>query len=508
MKKFLPDFKSSLIVALVALPLCLGIALASNAPIYSGLVAGIIGGVIVGIFSGSPLSVSGPAAGLAVIVASAITELGSFEVFLVSVFLAGCLQVIFAFFKGSVISYLFPGSVIRGMLVSIGLILVLKQITHLLGIDQDAFSYHEIDLYFSWQKIQELINSIHPGVVLLSLSSILFYYFWTWLVKKYPNPYFEFLSAPLLVVIAGLVVNNFIFTGGYVIGADHLLDINLAGGFSSLQAMLTTPAWDTFFQGNVWQIAVTLAIIASLESLLSVDAADKMSNDRMNSNRDRELMAQGAGNMLCGLFGGLPVTAVIVRSSANIHAGANTRLSTILHGIWLVLFIVAIPHILSMLPLASLSVVLFATGMKLASPAIFKQEIKRGFERAIPFFTTIVCVFAFDLLVGIFMGLLVGISWQIYRFNKGTVSITQDDNFYLIKFEKDATFMIKPKLNRLLSEVQENSNLTIACSDGVRIDDDVAELLYQFVERSKQLNINVDVKKSNLSKSKFFQGVK
>jgi MFS superfamily sulfate permease-like transporter len=416
------------------------------------------------------------------------------------------MQILFALFKGSVISYLFPGSVVRGMLVSIGLILILKQITHLLGIDKDAFSYHEIDLFFTLDMVKEIIASIHPGVAILSASSLIIFYTWTWLTKKYPNPVFDFISAPLLVVIAGVFINNFVFTKSFIIADNHLLDINLAGGFAALEAMFIFPAWDSIFHRNVWQVAVTLAIIASLESLLSVDAADKLSNHRMNSNRDKELLAQGAGNIISGVLGGLPLTAVIVRTSANIHSGAQTRLSTIFHGFWLILFIVAIPKILSLLPLASLSVILFATGFKLASVDIFKQEIKRGFERAIPFFTTILFVFLFDLLVGIFVGLLVGITWQVYRFNKGTVSLTQDDNYFLLKFEKDATFMIKPKINRLLGSIPENSNLTIACSDGVNIDDDVIELLTQYRDRSKQLRVDVTVKKSNLSKNKFFKG--
>jgi MFS superfamily sulfate permease-like transporter len=506
MKKYLSDLKSSIVVALVALPLCLGIALASNAPLYSGLIAGIIGGIIVGILSGSPLSVSGPAAGLAVIVATSIHELGAFDVFLVSTFLAGGLQIIFALLKGSVISYLFPSSVIRGMLTSIGLILILKQFTHLLGLDKDAFSYHEITLLFTGQMLNELLSSLHGGVMILSASSIFLYYSWTWLGKKYPNFLFEYLSAPLLVVLYGLFMNNILYSENFKIAGEHLLNLNLSGGFASLQEMLKFPQWDAIWRREVWHVAATLAIIATLESLLSVDAADKLSQHRMTSQRNKELLAQGGGNILSGLLGGLPLTAVIVRTSANIHSGAQTRLSTILHGLWLVVFIVFIPTYLSLIPLASLSVILLTTGLKLASLDIFKKEIEKGWERAVPFFTTILCVFLFDLLVGIFMGLLVGLSWQIYRFNKSTVSLTQDQNLYLLKFEKDTTFLAKPKLSSLFSRIPRDSQVTISCADGISIDDDIIEVIEQFMEKSKSLGIDVSIKKSNLSNMNIFRG--
>lgn len=507
MKIILSDLKSSIVVALVALPLCLGIALASSAPLYSGLLAGIIGGIIVGLASGSPLSVSGPAAGLAVIVATSIHELGSFDVFLVSVFLSGCLQLVFALFKGSLISYLFPSSVIRGMLASIGLILVFKQFTHLLGFDKDVFSYHEISLFMSGTLLKELLVSLHSGIISLSIMSITLYYSWGWIAKKYSNPVFDFISAPLLVVLFGLVTNTFFFSSSYVISGEHLLNLDLPGGFSSLTTMMQFPNWDAIFRRDVWHVAATLAIIASLESLLSVDAADKLSQHRMVSNRDKELMAQGAGNILSGCIGGLPLTAVIVRSSANINAGAQSRTSTIMHGAWLVFFVVFIPQYLSMIPLASLSVILLATGLKLASVDIIKQEIKNGWERAVPFFTTILCVFIFDLLVGIFMGLIVGLSWQIYRFNKGTISLTQNEDLFLLKFEKDTTFLTKPKLNNLLASIPAKSMLTISIADGVSLDDDIIELLNQYIERSEKLDIDVTVKKSNLSNVHFFKGI-
>ncbi len=506
MKNISADIKSSIVVSLVALPLCLGISLASGAPLYSGLIAGIIGGILVGILSGSPLSVSGPAAGLAVIVATSIHELGSFDIFLVAVFLSGGLQIVFALFKGSVISYLFPSSVIRGMLASIGLVLILKQCTHLLGFDNDVFSYHEISLLFTGTMLQELVDSLHWGILFLSTSSIAIYYGWSWLGKKYPMFFFDYISAPLLTVLYGLIVNESLNSTPWMITGEHLLNLKLSGGFSSLQEMITFPQWNAIFRRDVWHVAATLAIIATLESLLSVDAADKLSEHRMISHRNKELLAQGSGNILSGILGGLPLTAVIVRTSANIHAGAQTRISTVLHGMWLVIFVVFIPEYLSMIPLASLSVILLATGLKLASIDVFKQEIKKGWERSIPFFTTIICVFLFDLLVGIFMGLLVGLCWQIYRFNQSTMSLTQDDNLFLLKFEKDTTFLSKLKLSSLLAKIPRDSQLTISSADGVSVDDDIAELLDQFVEKSKRYGIEVSIKKSHLTRTHFFKG--
>ena len=289
------------------------------------------------------------------------------------------------------------------MLVSIGLILVFKQFTHLVGVDKDAFSYHEITLFFSLGFLTEFVSSFHVGVLLLSITSILLFYTWSWLGKKYPHAIFEYLSAPLLIVFYGIFLNNFIFTGDLMIAGDHLLNLNLTGGINSLKDMIRFPDWDAITRRDVWQVAVTLAIIATLESLLSVDAADKLSQHRMISKRNKELFAQGSGNLLSGLLGGLPLTAVIVRTSANINAGAQSRISTILHGLWLVFFIVIIPSYLSLIPLASLSVILLATGLKLANAKIFQDEFKRGFGKSLPFFITIISVFLFDLLVGIFI---------------------------------------------------------------------------------------------------------
>lgn len=381
-KEIKSDLPASIVVFFVAVPLCLGIALASGAPLFSGIIAGIVGGIIVGIASGSSLGVSGPAAGLAVIVLTSIATLGSWPAFLLAVVIAGFIQLALGFAKAGFIAYFFPSSVIKGMLTGIGLLIILKQIPHALGWDKDAEgddAFLQADGQNTFSEIAQALNFITPGAVLIAAISLGLLILWDSVLTK-KHKIFQLIQGPIVVVILGIVM-NYLFKSGtldFSLADDQVVRLPVANNLTEFFNQFTLPDFSAITNVEVWKIAIVLAIVASLETLLSVEATDKMDPNKRITPTNRELKAQGLGNIFSGLIGGLPVTQVIVRSSANITFGGKTKLSTILHGIFLLISAITIASVLNMIPLASLAAVLLMVGYKLAKPELFKKMYKLG----------------------------------------------------------------------------------------------------------------------------------
>ncbi len=491
------DLKSSLVVFLVALPLCLGIAIASGAPPMSGLIAGIIGGIVVGSLSGSHVSVSGPAAGLTVIVLDAISSLGTFQLFLAAVVVAGIIQLILGFLKAGILGYYFPHSVIKGMLSAIGLILILKQIPHALGYDKDLMgdmAFQQMDQANTFSEIWYAIQYFSPGAIPIALISL-------GLIVLFEKPYFKnhkvlgFIPGPLLAVVAGVLINQAYeqFLPAWKLTDEHLVTIPEVDQLSDLRTLITFPDFSMIGTVDFWVIAATVAIIASIETLLSLEAGDKLDPQKRISPSSRELLAQGAGNTLSGLVGGLPITAVIVRTSANVATGAKTKLSAIMHGILLLVLVIGIAEILNMIPLSCLAAVLFSVGYKLAKPSIFKNEYKKGLYQFLPFLVTIIAILLTDLLVGIGIGMVFGIFFVIKTNYQKAVSVTQLDGMYLVRFQKDVSFLNKAPLMKKLSEIPNGSEVILNTKRARFIDHDIQEVLKNFIESAINKNIKVTI---------------
>lgn len=492
------DLPSGLVVFLVALPLCLGVALASGAPLISGVIAGVVGGILVGTLSGSQLGVSGPAAGLTVIVLNAITEIGAYDSFLLAVVLAGFFQIILGAVKAGVIGYYFPSSVIKGMLTAIGIIIILKQIPHAMGIDldyegdEDFFQKDGQNTFTELMRVRELFNE---GALIIGLVSLGIMILWEQsFVKK--NKVLNLIPAPLLVVVIGIFLNNglTILPSFFHLESSHLVTLPITNSLSDFSNLIQLPNFSAISNPIIWKTAGVIAIIASLETLLSVEATDKLDPDSRITPTNRELLAQGAGNIVSGLFGGLPLTQVIVRSSANIQAGGKTNLATVFHGFILLICTLAIPSILNQIPLASLAIVLIMVGYKLAKPSIFKQVLKEGQDQFVPFAITVVAVVFTDLLKGIGIGVFVAMIYILYTNYKGSMSFMRDGNNVLIQFNKDIFYFNKSELKQKLASLKEGDNVFI---DGVKasfIDHDIYITLEEFQREVKARNIDVEFK--------------
>lgn len=406
MKKFFSHYKqdlpASLVVFFVALPLCLGIALASGAPLFSGIIAGIVGGIVVGAASGSPLGVSGPAAGLAVVVLGYLTTLGSWQAFLMAVVLAGVIQVIAGYLKmGSVARY-FPESVIKGMLTGIGLIIILKQIPHAIGYNdefQNDFGFENLDSANTFSELSHMMNHITLNAVIIAVISMLILILWDELLAK-KHKIFKAIPSPLVAVVVGIILAKFL-----ELHETQIVSIPVTSGLGEFLGHFTAPDFSQITNPQIYVMALVMAIIASLETLLCVEASDKLDPQKRVTPTNRELKAQGLGNIISGLIGGLPITQVVARSSANVNFGAKTKLSTISHGFLLLISAIAIPSLLNMIPLATLACVLLMVGYKLAKPAIFKEVYHLGREHFIPFVATIIGMLYFDLLKGVGIGM-------------------------------------------------------------------------------------------------------
>lgn len=492
------DFPASIVVFLVALPLCLGVALASGAPLFSGVIAGIVGGIVVGALSKSSLSVSGPAAGLTVIVFSAIERLPSFEAFLLAVMLAGILQVALAATRSGIAAEFVPSSVITGMLAAIGLILILKQVPHALGYDGDfegSFEFVAADGGNTFSAIVTAVREhLSPGAILIAVASLAFLFWWD-KARPTTGP-LRFLPGPLVVVLIG-VGGNALFglvRPHWQLGATQLVQVPVAQSLGEFTSFFATPDFSQIGNTAVWTIALTLAIVASLESLLSVKAVDELDPQRRTTPKNRELMAQGAGNFISGLIGGLPVTSVIVRSSANVDSGAQSKLSTILHGAWLLLSVALIPVLLNLIPLAALAAVLIATGYKLAKPKLFTERYKQGWSQFVPFVATILAILFTDLLIGILIGLAIGFVFVVARNFRSAITFVCDEDDCLIRARRNLYFIHKYELQQELNKVPDNANLLIDLSSTSYVDLDNVDVINAFIKGAAFRGINVSVR--------------
>lgn len=490
------DFASSIVVFLVALPLCLGVALASNAPLFSGLIAGITGGIVVGLASRSHLSVSGPAAGLTAIVAAALAQLNSFEAFLTAVVIAGCIQIVLGFAKAGIIGDYVPSSVIKGMLAAIGLILILNQFPHLLGDDSHFESDEGVpqDRGNIFSNFVNAFGYINKSALLIGGGCLALQFAWEKMISG-KKGMIRFVPAPLLVVILGVTINELLNPSAQLKG-EHLVIIPEAGSAREFFSFFSSPDWSLTLDKQVLITAVTLALVASLESLLSIEAIDDLDPLQRVTPTNRELKAQGMGNIVSGLLGGLPVTSVIVRSSANVNAGAKTKMSTIYHGMLLLLFVAFIPVVLNMIPKAALAAVLIFTGYKLAKPSLFIAFYKRGWDQFLPFVITIGAILATDLLKGVIIGIGVGLFFVIRSNFRSAVFVVNDELRYLIRLRKDVSFLNKPVIKQKLESVPENSFVMIDAGRADFIDSDIIEVIEDFILHAHLKNIQVELKKN------------
>lgn len=491
------DLKSSLVVFLVALPLCLGIAIASGAPPMSGLIAGIVGGIVVGTISGSHVSVSGPAAGLTVIVLDSLSTLGTLELFLATVVFAGLIQMTIGFLKGGVLGYYFPHSVIKGMLSAIGLILILKQIPHALGYDKDTMgdeAFLQADQHNTFTEIYYAFKYFSPGAIVIVLVALAILIAFE-MPKIKNHKIFGVIPGALWAVISGVLINFLFgkFMPSWKLDGEHLVVIPEVNSIQEFGNLLTFPDFSLIMTSSFWIIAVTIAVVASIETLLCIDATDKMDPKKRITPASRELVAQGVGNTVSGLIGGLPITAVIVRSSANISSGAKTKLSAILHGFLLIVLILTIPNLLNQIPLSCLAAVLFVVGYKLAKPRIFISSYEKGWDQFIPFVVTVVAILLTDLLVGIGIGMVFGLFFVIKTNFQRAITMTEHQNNYLIRLHKDVSFLNKAFLLKKLESIPEGSNVIIDATRANFIDNDIREVLDDFIESGYQKNIEITI---------------
>jgi MFS superfamily sulfate permease-like transporter len=495
------DFAAGLVVFLVALPLCLGIALASGAPLFSGIIAGVIGGIVVGFLSKSHLSVSGPAAGLTAIVLTAITTLGNFQLFLLAVFIAGIFQLILGFIKAGSISSYFPNNVIEGMLAGIGVIIFTKQIPHAVGYDKDYegdMTFIQNDGQNTFSELFELINNVQPGAIIITIVSLLIIIIW----NKIPAlKNLKLIPAALVAVIVGVIINQIFENTGsnLAIRKEHLVSLPIPKSINEFKAIFIFPDFSGIMNKQVWIVAATIAVVASIETLLCIEASDKMDKNKRITDTNVELKAQGIGNMISALLGGLPMTSVVVRTTANANAGAESKISSIIHGVLLMVSALTIPFILNKIPLATLAAILLLIGYKLANPKILKHFWdKDKIYQFIPFLATLLGVVFIDLLKGVALGLVISIIFVLkgnmqraYQFRKETLL---DGDIIHIDLAQEVSFLNKSAIKTTLASIPENSKVIINASETIYIAHDVLDLINDFKNTtSVEDNINVDL---------------
>ncbi len=497
------DGPAGLVVLFVAVPLCLGIALASGAPLFSGLVAGMVGGLVVGILSGSPLGVSGPAAGLAVIVLNSIQELGSFQVFLSAVVLAGILQIIAGVARAGILAYFFPSAVIKGMLAGIGILIILKQIPHAVGHDTDPegqMSFVQPDGETTLTSLRSMIGDLTPAAILVSSLALLILVLWDSVLAK-RSRIFQLIQGPLVAVGFGIVFQICAtrFFPDWALSTEHLVRVPVAESFSGFFHLFLSPDWSEIGSSAIWITAVTLAVVASLETLLCVEATDRMDPQHRITPTNRELVAQGVGNTVSGMLGGLPVTQVIVRSSANIQSGAKTKTSAILHGLLLFLCVMALPKVLNLIPLSVLASILLVVGYKLARPSLFKQMFQLGPSQFVPFATTILGIVFTDLLMGIGLGMGVAIFVILIRNynNSHFMHMEEDDSsgshVVRIRLSEEVSFLNRGAILRELNRIPDNSAVVLDARDCVLMNHDVHEIIEDFERSASRRNIALQI---------------
>lgn len=477
----------------------------------AGLVAGIIGGIIVGTLSGSETSVSGPAAGLAVIVADSIQTTGSYETFLVAVILAGLIQVIMGLLKAGQLSGFFPNSVVRGMLVGIGIVIILKQIPHALGRDTDfggGFEFSQLaDRENALSEIYRAILTARPGAIVISLVSLLILVFWSQLSKR-GGRVFQFIPAALVVVCVGVGLNQFFgyYVADWYLGDsnEHMVRIPVTSAGKGIVSILNFPDFSILNDTRVYGIAVTVALIASLETLLNLEAADRIDPFRRISSTNQELVAQGVGNVISGLIGGLPITSVVVRTSANVFSGAKTRLSAILNGVLLMVSLFLAGSVLNHIPLACLAALLIVVGYRLAQPPVFAAIYREGSSQFFPFIITVLGIVFTNLLIGILVGAVVGLLFVFYTNAQSSFRVIRDGTNVLVKFDRDIYFLSKPRLKETLRSLKPGDSVLIDGRSATFIDYDIYTLLIDFAQTAKLLGISYELRevtqrKKNLS---------
>lgn len=495
------DFPASIVVFLVALPLCLGIALASDAPLFSGIITGVVAGLVVSLLSGSELSVSGPAAGLTVIVALGIRDMGSFEAFLCAVVLAGAIQLTLGALRCGSLASLFPNCVIEGMLAAIGITIILKQIPFALGGLTDFSTEMK---YVEWAEAGSFLGnavslfySVNWSAFLIAFGSLALLNLWNSpFVKK--RRYLAAIPGPLVAVVMGAVLNqlfHFSFPFFALHAKDgHLVTLPLIDSWDSLVRELRYPNFSMLKEAKTWILGATIAAVASIETLLCIESTDKLDPQRRVSHRNRELFAQGMGNILCGFIGGIPMTSVIVRSSANVYAGAKTRLSSFLSGAIMLLSVLALASVLNLIPLASLAAVLLAVGYKLTHPKLIKKVYHSGLDQFFPFVITIAAILLTDLLKGVLIGLIVGLGLVIRTTYTSAITVVHSGKDVLIRFTKDMTFIHKMKLRKVLRDLEPDSHVLIDGSRAKFFDHDILEMIEEFVQTAPHKNMRVDLK--------------
>ena len=490
---------ASIVVFFVALPLCLGIALASGAPLFSGLIAGIIGGIVVGSMSGSKIGVSGPAAGLAAIVLTAIGTLGSYENFLVAVVLGGIIQLLFGVLKAGIIGYYFPSSVIKGMLTGIGVIIILKQIPHFFGYDTDPegdFAFFQVDGENTFSELINMVNYIKLGPTLIGLISLGILLLWGNVLSE-KGKFFQIVQGPLVAVVVGIIF--FVLTQSnesLAISQSHLVSVPIPDGIDSFLGQFSFPNFSAITNPEVWIVAFTIALVASLETLLCVEATDKLDPHKNVTPTNRELFAQGTGNILSGLIGGLPITQVIVRSSANIQSGGRSKMSAIFHGFLLLISVVVIPKLLNMIPLSVLSAVLLIVGYKLAKPTLFKTMYDLGWKQFVPFVVTVLGIVFIDLLYGIGLGLAVGVVVILIKSYQNSHFLHIEDKSngkHRIKMTlaEEVTFFNKATILKELDSLPRETYLELDVRKTRYLDNDIIEILDDFAFKAKERDIDI-----------------
>jgi carbonic anhydrase len=493
------DLPAGIVVFLVAMPLCLGIALASGAPFFSGMIAGIIGGIVIGLLSNSQLSVSGPAAGLTAVVLASINQLGAFEIFLLAVVIAGVIQIVSGFLKAGAIANYFPSSVIKGMLTAIGIIIILKQIPHAFGYDKDAegdFYFLQVDGENTFSGLFNSIARIDLGATVICLVSLAILILWE---RPFFKKNLKLIPGGLVAVVAAVVLNQiFLNTGSSMaITNDQLVNVPVASSFNEFTSFFTLPDFSQLKNPQVYIIALTLAAVASIETLLCIEAVDRIDPEKRATSPNRELFAQGIGNMFSGLIGGLPITSVIVRSSANVNAQAKSKASTIIHGLLLLICVTLIPGLLNKIPLSSLAAILLITGYKLCNPALFKKVISNGKYQWVPFVVTVIAIVFTDLLTGVGIGLGVSILALLYGNYKNSYFFHKEKHHQgeaiLIHLAEEVSFLNKASIKLTLEHLPENSTVIVDAYDSQYIDHDVLELIRDFKDVQAPLK-NIDCK--------------
>ncbi len=485
------DLSASMVVFLVALPLCLGIGLASTGRpdlVFAGVIAGIVGGLVVGFASGSSVGVSGPAAGLVVIVLTAIETLGSFEALLLATVIAGMLQMIGGYARAGIIGYYFPSSVIKGMLAAIGLTLVLKEIPHALGYDKDYMgdlALNQSDGHNTFSELFYALEAISPGAVIISVISLA-------LLIVFDKPFmkrfgvFKFLPGALFVVTIGILLNILLLRvrPDWALTGEHLVQLPVASSAGEFISFFRLPDFSELANPNVYVVAITMALVASLETLLCVEATDKLDPLKRNTPTNRELKAQGLGNMVSGLIGGLPITQVIVRSSANINAGGRTKLSAMTHGAILLMAALFIPRLLNLIPLASLAAILLMVGYKLSNLTLYRNMFRLGHEQFVPFMVTVVSILLTDLLKGIVIGMIVAIFYILRKNYKHSYHYKKEKDqqreTVTLRLSEEVTFLNKASIQARLDVIPRDTHVVIDGSHSLHIDHDVLEIIHDF----------------------------